>query len=63
LYPFIDGNKRVAYVVARTFLIKNGFDVLATYEDKLEAMLSVASGIMTEAELADWYAERVAPLD
>lgn len=62
-HSFIDGNKRVAYVVARTILIKNGFDVVSTYDDKLSAMRSVASGTMTETELADWYAERVAPIE
>lgn len=60
-HPFVDGNKRVAYVVARTFLIKNGHDLAASYEDKLETMLAVASGEMSEESLTDWFARHVAP--
>lgn len=61
-HPFIDGNKRVAYVVARTFLQKNGHDIVATAAEKIETMLAVASGEMTEDGLATWFADRFVSL-
>lgn len=51
---FIDGNKRTAYVVMRTFLLLNGFTLNATKEEKYLTMYSVASGNITEEQLADW---------
>lgn len=60
-HPFIDGNKRVAYVVARTFLQKNGHDIEATVAEKIETMLAVASGEISEETLAVWFADHTAP--
>jgi death-on-curing family protein len=34
-HPFIDGNKRTALVVMRTFLLLNGFNLKATQEEKI----------------------------
>jgi death on curing protein len=58
-HPFIDGNKRVALVAARTFLIINGTDLLATQEEKYITFLRLAEGGLTEEELADWIRERI----
>jgi death-on-curing protein len=53
-HPFIDGNKRTAYVACRTFLKLNGQDLLATQEEKFVAFLRLAEGLLSEPELADW---------
>lgn len=53
-HPFVDGNKRTAYVVARAFLILNGFDINATKEEKYLTVYALAEGMLTEDELADW---------
>jgi death-on-curing protein len=53
-HPFVDGNKRTAYVVARTFLVLNGFDINATKEEKYLTVYALAEGMLTEDELADW---------
>lgn len=53
-HGFIDGNKRTAYVVMRTFLVLNGFTLDATKEEKYLTMYAVASGDLTEEQLADW---------
>jgi death on curing protein len=58
-HPFIDGNKRVAYVAARTFLLLNGWDILAAPEEKYLTMLSLAEGSLSEEELADWFRTRL----
>lgn len=51
---FIDGNKRTAWVVAETFLLKNGYELIANDRDGVMTMLSVADGTMSEPELAIW---------
>ena len=54
-HGFLDGNKRTAYVVAETFLDLNGYRVDATDEQVVNTMLSTASGVMSEAKLAEWF--------
>ena len=53
-HPYIDGNKRTALVVLVAFLDLNGVELTATNGEAVWAMLAVAAGEMTEAELADW---------
>jgi death on curing protein len=58
-HPFVDGNKRTALVAARTFLILNGVDLDATQDDKVLTFLSLAEGVISEQELADWIRARI----
>ena len=53
-HPFIDGNKRTALVVARTFLLLNGTNLEASQEEKYMTFLRLAEGSVTEEELAVW---------
>lgn len=53
-HPFVDGNKRTAYVVCRVFLILNGNDIQAPKETKYLTFLGAADGSLSENELADW---------
>jgi death-on-curing protein len=53
-HGFIDGNKRTAYVVMRTFLLLNGFTLNASKEEKYLTMYAVACGDLTKEQLADW---------
>jgi death-on-curing protein len=53
-HAFLDGNKRTAWVVAETFLLKNGYELIASDRDGVTAMLSVADGTMSEPEFAIW---------
>jgi death on curing protein len=54
-HPFIDGNKRTALVASRTFLLYNGYQITASKEDRLNTFLSLASGTLSEEELAAWF--------
>lgn len=60
-HAFVDGNKRVAYVAARTFLLLNGWDIAAPPEEKYLTMLSLAEGSLSEEELAHWLRMRLIP--
>lgn len=53
-HPFVDGNKRVAFVVCRTFLLLNGADVVASADEKYDTFLNLAAGTIDETELAAW---------
>lgn len=53
-HPFVDGNKRTAYVVCRTFLKLNGRDIEASPEEKYLTFLRLAEGRLSEPELAGW---------
>lgn len=55
-HPFIDGNKRVAYVTMRLFLQLNTYDIMATDKEKIDIMLSLAKGDIAMQELSAWLA-------
>lgn len=57
--PFIDGNKRTALVVCRTFLLLNGHALQASQEDKYMTFLKLAAGEISEEELAKWIRDRI----
>lgn len=54
-HPFIDGNKRTAWVLARLFLALNGVTIAFAAEDAIQTVLALASGDLSEDELADWF--------
>ena len=58
-HPFIDGNKRVALVAARTFLLINGADLEASQEDKYVTFMRLAEGGLSEEDLARWFRGRI----
>jgi death on curing protein len=56
-HPFVDGNKRTALVVAYLFLALNGIEIKAAREDAYLTFLGLAEGVVSEDELARWFAE------
>ena len=60
-HPFVDGNKRSALMVSFVFLDANGFEVIAAQEDAFAIILGLASGEITEIQLADWFERNTAP--
>ncbi len=53
-HPFVDGNKRVGFVVGILFLELNGFRFMASEEDATQAVLGLAAGTLDEAAFAAW---------
>jgi death on curing protein len=53
-HPFLDGNKRTAYVAMETFLALNGAAFLASDEDATITFLRLAAGEVSEDALAAW---------
>ena len=59
-HPFVDGNKRTAWVLARLFLVLNGHTLAFGAPDAVAAMLALAAGELSEEALADWFRVRLA---
>jgi death-on-curing protein len=59
-HPFVDGNKRTAWVVANLFLDLNGFGLTFDEADAIGAVERLAAGELPEDELADWFRARLA---
>ncbi len=60
-HPFIDGNKRTAWVLARLFLRLNGAVLIFAPEEAIRTVLALAAGELSEAELADWFRGHLTP--
>jgi death on curing protein len=59
-HPFIDGNKRTAWVLARLFLAINECELRFDKEDATRTMIALAAGELTEEEMADWFRQHLA---
>lgn len=53
-HPFIDGNKRVAFVLMDLFLQRNGWEIVANEEDAYSLMIDLSSGKVSKIELSSW---------
>ncbi len=62
-HPFLDGNKRTAFVAVELFLILNGFRLTANDQQCVFTMLDVAAGQITEELFAAWIEEHIASTD
>jgi len=60
-HPFVDGNKRTAFVVAVAFLELNGLLLEADEAAAAMTFLRLAAGEISDAELAGWFRENSAP--
>ena len=61
-HPFIDGNKRAAFLTMATFAGLNGFEIEAAEAEVVTLMLGVARGNVREEDLAVWLREHLIPL-
>ena len=61
-HAFVDGNKRVGFVAMETFLLLNGFELVATDFDCVATMVSVAAGTMSEMQLVEWVRDHARPV-
>ena len=60
-HPFIDGNKRTAFVAVELFLSLNGFTLAATDVDCVITMLALAAGELSEEAFARWLRANTTP--
>jgi death-on-curing protein len=60
-HPFVDGNKRAAFLAAGLFLALNGYRLGAGQADATLAILALAAGDTDEATFAEWLRAHLAP--
>lgn len=53
-HPFVDGNKRAAFLALGLFLALNGWRLVVDEAGATRAMFDVASGELSEPDLAAW---------
>ena len=53
-HPFIDGNKRTAYVALELFPDLNGYDFVASDAQSVVAMVQMAAGEMSDEDFVAW---------
>lgn len=53
-HPFVDGNKRAAFMCMMVFLLKNGVEFSPPPVEATAAMLALAAGEIEEEGLARW---------
>ena len=53
-HGYVDGNKRVGFAAAATFLLLNGQRLTASEVDAYDVVIAAVEGRRTESDLADW---------
>jgi death-on-curing protein len=61
-HPFIDGNKRTAFVCTELFLMLNGANLTADDANCVATMLALAAGDLAEADFAAWLRSYTTPV-
>src|SRR5580693_7553237 len=59
-HPFLDGNKRTAFVVMELFLNLNGWVLNAADAECISTMLALAAGDLSEKALVAWLGSHIA---
>ncbi len=57
-HPFVDGNKRVAFMTTYVFLARNGQRLVASEVDAAQIVSALAAREIDEAEFAKWLREK-----
>ncbi len=58
-HGFVDGNKRMAWIMARLFLADNGRQIRFDAREAIRMIEALAAGSIGENELATWFRERI----
>ena len=58
-HPFVDGNKRTAYVLMRLILRENKLDIYADQTEKYEFVLRAAKGEIKFDSIRDWLTSHI----
>ena len=60
-HPFIDGNKRTAFLAVGLFFFLNGLRLQASQAEATLTMIAVAAGDISEEDFAAWLREHSVP--
>ena len=59
-HAFVDGNKRVSFVLMVVFLERNGWELRVSDEEAYSTMMELAAGTVAKRTLAKWLKEHSA---
>ena len=57
-HPFIDGNKRIGYVLMRLILLNSHLDIEENENDKFEFVISIAKGERKYLDIKNWILQK-----
>lgn len=60
-HPFVDGNKRSAFVTTELFLALHGYRLEASDADCVMTTLKLAAGELEEVDFASWLRQQIKP--
>jgi death on curing protein len=58
-HPFIDGNKRIAFVLMRLILLQYDLDIKANQDEKYDFVIKAAKGELDIELIKDWLFNRI----
>jgi len=62
-HPFIDGNKRIAYVLLRVILLQYKLDLKADQDEKYRFVIEVAKGKLSFEQIKLWIHNQIKVID
>ena len=58
-HPFIDGNKRIAFLLLRMTLLEYDVDITSTEDEKYDMTISASIGEIRFDEIRDWISSKI----
>lgn len=58
-HPFLDGNKRMGYVLMRLLLLEHQHDIIASNSEKYSLVLSISKGELNFKGICTWIQNRI----
>ncbi len=58
-HPFVDGNKRISYVLMRIILLHDNLDIVASQSEKYNFVISASKGESRYDEIKQWLKDHI----
>ena len=58
-HAFVDGNKRIGYAAVEIFLMRNGYEIRGSIDEKEEIVLQLASGEISREDFEFWLVHHI----
>lgn len=58
-HPFIDGNKRIAYLLMRLTLLESDLNISATQNEKYDMTIAASMGTLRIEEIKNWIKDKL----